>query len=326
MDDEAWKPTRPTDLERDHMPFTSKPLLPFLIAASCGLPVGGTAVASTVSASLVYEYDAAFGADDGNSVWEASISNPSYNRDWSMSGQTFLSNAGSSHAGITSAYAFSGSTSGGGTSSFGKSSLPLGGSTNAERASTAWEIWVRPGASAFDDIGNETLFETGGSNTGGHLAFVAADGGATLRFRTGVTSLGTPSESTLDHSITDDALLNDFIQIVGVVDPDSASQKMRLYVNGALVGSLGSYANWSNGNNAAGLGKVNGTFGGGFADSSGSFFGDIASLRLYDGALSDADVSNLYDDMAYGASNAVPGLGGLGTLSCLGLIGRRRRR
>lgn len=57
------------------------------------LAIGG----SSASGGLVYEYVAGSSPDDGsNSTWEASVANPSYNRDWSLSGKTFLSNAGSS--------------------------------------------------------------------------------------------------------------------------------------------------------------------------------------------------------------------------------------
>ena len=254
------------------------------------------ATTTPASAALVYEYVAGSSPDDGSdTVWEASVENPSFPRNWSLSGATFLANAGSSHAGISSAYSFSGSSSGGSNSSFGSTEFPLGGTAgNNEGASTAWEIWVRPSAATLDAIGDETLFETGGNAEGGHLAFVAATGGVTLRFRTGQSDSGNVTTATVDASLTDNSLLNDFMQIVGVVDP-SATQ-MRLYVNGSLVGSEGSFKDWQGGNNASGLGKVNGDFGGanGVTAGAGNFAGDIARLSLYDDALSDAEVSQLY--------------------------------
>lgn len=254
------------------------------------------ATTTPARAALVYEYVAGSSPDDGSdTVWEASVENPSFPRNWSLSGATFLANAGSSHAGISSAYSFSGSSSGGSTVSFGSTDLPLGGTAgNDEGASTAWEIWVRPSAATLDAIGDETLFETGGNTEGGHLAFVAATGGVTLRFRTGQSVSGNVTTATVDASLTDNSLLNDFMQIVGVVDP-SATQ-MRLYVNGSLVGSEGSFKDWQGGNNASGLGRVNGTFGGanGVTAGAGNFAGDIARLSLYDDALSDAEVSQLY--------------------------------
>ena len=259
------------------------------------------ATTTPARAALVYEYVAGSSPDDGSdTVWEASVENPSFPRNWSLSGATFgatfLANAGSSHAGISSAYSFSGSSSGGANpSSFGSPGFPLGGAAgNDEGASTAWEIWVRPSAATLDAIGDETLFETGGDAAGGHLAFVAATGGVTLRFRTGQSVLGNVTTATVDASLTDNSLLNDFMQIVGVVDP-SATQ-MRLYVNGSLVGSEGSFKDWQGGNNASGLGRLNGTFGGanGVTAGAGNFAGDIARLSLYDDALSDAEVSQLY--------------------------------
>lgn len=254
------------------------------------------ATTTPASAALVYEYVAGSSPDDGsNSTWEASVENPSFPRNWSLTGATFLADASSSHAGISSAYSFSGSSSGGANPSFGSEDLPLGGTAgNDEGASTAWEIWVRPSAATLDAIGDETLFETGGNAAGGHLAFVAATGGVTLRFRTGQSVSGNVTTATVDASLTDNSLLNDFMQIVGVVDP--AATQMRLYVNGSLVGSEGSFKDWQGGNNASGLGRVNSTFGGANGDTAGAgnFAGDIARLSLYDDALSDADVSQLY--------------------------------
>lgn len=107
-----------------------------------------------------------------------------------------------------------------------------------------------------------------------------------------------------------------------MVDPDGASQKMRLYVNGVLAGFSSTYRYWKIGNSAAGLAKVEGTLGGGDGDTSGAFFGDVASLRLYNNALSNAEVLSLYNAVA----SPVPGFGGLVALVAVGRIGSRRRR
>jgi len=111
------------------------------------------------------------------------------------------------------------------------------------------------------------------------------------------------------------------MQIVGVVDPDNAggTGKMRLYLNGQRIGNNAEFKYWQDGNNDAGLGGVDSALGA--AGSAGDFDGQIAIVRLYSDAKTDAEVAALY--------NAVvpePATVGLLVLGGGVLLARRRRR
>ncbi len=292
-----------------------------LACLACALPAHG---------ALIFEYDAGNDPDGGtDNTWEPSINHSSIHtavtRDWSLSGQSYVSSPASAYHGITGSYDFTGSGSGGTTGQFGRDQLPLGGTkSDAPGASATFEFWIRPDALGLDDVGNEMLFESGGTTSGVHLALLAADGSVDLRFRTrkGNSNVG---NSTIVMSLADDALLRDFIQIVGVVDPASSSDKMRLYVNGGpalggLLDTINGYAAWQDGNNPSGLGRINGALGGSGGESFGAFDGEIAILRIYDEALSDAEVAE-----AFLRVHPEPATLTLVALGGLGLLARRRR-
>ena len=224
--------------------------------------------AGPVRAALIYEYVAGVAPDDGgNATWEPTVNQSALHggnvdRDWSLAGQTFNANAGSALPGIVSSYSFTGSNSGGTTGQYGRDALPLGGTKNdAEGASATFEIWVKPNRATLDDIGNETLFESGGNTSGAQLIFRDTGGGADLRFRTRIGNKNL-TNTTVTAPLTDDALLGDFMQVVGVVDPDGGAEQMRLYVNGQKVGASSSYWAWQDGNTPSGLGRTNGALGG----------------------------------------------------------------
>jgi len=260
--------------------------------------------AGSAQAALVYEYNAALDANGtGDNSWQPNI-NTSLTRNWSLSNQTFVSytpGVDTAYPGITGAYSFTGSGSGGTTSQFGREGMPLGGTKNTpEGASAAFEIWVKPDRTSLDDIGNEVLFESGGTTSGANIGFLATAGGVNVTFRTrkGKNS----SNSVVTETLTYNPLLDDFMQIVGMVDPDSATEKTRLYVNGLKVGSNTGYKNWDDGNNASGLARVNGALGGA-GSSTDMFNGEVALLRLYDKPLSDAEVLASWNAMT---GSAVP--------------------
>ena len=166
----------------------------------------------------------------------------------------------------------------------------MGGTKNdAAGASATFEMWVKPDRTSLGDIGNETLWESGGNTSGAQLIFRDAGTGVDLRFRTRYGNQSV-TNTTVVASLTDDALLDDYMQVVGVVDPAGGTEQMRLYVNGQKVGSSTAYNHWQDGTDGSGLAKTNNALGGSQTGDGGVFDGDVAILRLYDEPLSDAEV------------------------------------
>ena len=269
------------------------------------LALVGVLAATTAQAALVFEYDAAQDANGtGNAGWQPNINTSGYTRNWTMSNQTYVSytpGVDTAYPGITGAYSFTGSGSGGTTSTYGRDQLPLGGGSNNDAgASAAFEMWVKPNRATLDAIGNEVLFETGGTTSGANIGFLATSGGVDLTFRTRKSSSST--NSVVTKKLIYNPLLDDFIQIVGVVDPAGGAKQTRLYVNGEEIGSSTDNQNWQDGNNDAGLGKVASALGG--AGSSNDMFnGEVAIFRLYDAPLTDAQVLASWDAVT---GSAVP--------------------
>ncbi len=298
----------------------------------------------TADSALVFEYDA---ATDAVSPWAPNVNTSSATRDWTLSGHAYNAVAGSSYPGIASSYSFSGSGSGGSTTTF---SNTLDGSSaapgNAAGASSAWELWVKPNRSTLDGIGNEVLIETGGADNGLAIVFKADSGGVTL---TGHVRASNGSSGGADiHATTksvsasaflgDDALLDDFMQIVLSIDPAAATDKLRLYVNGQSVDASDGWASWQIGGNGAGLARINGTLagnqGGGAGFSPGmnlafsAFAGDVALLRIYEEPLDDSEVSAAYLSVV---GSVIPEpqsilLAACGLLGLVGIGTRKRRR
>lgn len=248
-------------------------------------------LAGLAQGALVYEYDAAQDANGtGDNSWQPNI-NTSLTRNWSLSNHSFVPyvpGTNTAYTGITGAYSFTGSGSGGTTTTYGRDSLPLGGGANDDAgASAAFEIWVKPNRASLADIGNEVLFETGGTTSGANIGFLTTSGGVDVTFRT--RKGNNNDNSVVTQKLTDDALLGDFVQIVGVVDPAGGAKRTRLYVNGLEIGNNTNNKNWQDGNNDAGLGRVAGALGGA-GNATGAFNGEVALVRIYDEPLSDAEV------------------------------------
>lgn len=223
--------------------------------------------------------------------------------DLTLTGQTRSADA-SAPGGF--AYTFDGS---------GSATVPNTASwVNTANFDVSFEVWFKP-ANLVDegDLG-EVIVETGG-NKG--LAIVLD--GDQLRF--------THGNADGDHLIETTITAGSFIQVVGVVN-NTGGNVSSLYVNGLPVGTPDTTEDWKGTGNAAGVGGING------GDQTGSygntgigmfshFSGDIAIMRMYDGALTDAEVLNNYNEVVIPEPSSLL----LAALGLLGLLcGRRRRR
>jgi|GEM_PF-6960086 len=275
----------------------------------------------SAKAELIYEYDAGRDPANANSTdnlrWEpnvnfSALNGSQLNRDFQLNqnnaantGVLYNSSPSTSLPGITGSYTFDGNlnfaarTGTGSSNSFGRDGLPLGGTNNNDAgASSTFEAWIRPNAATLDAIGSSKIIESGGSTSGMHLDFVGTSGGVDLRFRT--RQGNNNSEAVL--SLTDNDLLSDYMHIVGVVDPASSTEKLRLYVNGGTLAdgfksSANSFKDWQDGNSDAALGGVNTGGAGGAQGTSNNYNGDFAIFRLYDNPMTDAQVQSLYNEI-----------------------------
>jgi VCBS repeat-containing protein len=258
--------------------------------------------AATPGATL--DYDAAIDAG-GNSAWTDATGVVGY--DWQLrDGFGFPENASPAAAvtarpGITSAYVFGGALQEAWTSSF--DALP----GDPSDADASFELWVKPADVADDDI----LFEAGGSANRGiligldndDLVFYMRDGPATSATVTAdlTTVLGSSA-----------AITGEYLQVVGVYDRDASgtTDALRLYVNGMLVGTHSTQTalnDWS-GNDQAGLAGATGNYVAPAFGTWSRFEGAIARFRLYETALTDAEVRDNFNAIAEGlAVSAVNG-------------------
>lgn len=306
--------------------------------------------------AIMYEYNAGLEADAGaNAAWEPNINATAahggpYTRNPKLAANvTYNNSPATSYSGITASYAFPGTTNyqgtlgAGSTLAYGKTQLPLGGTaTNDVGASSSWELWIRPDRTAWDDVGDEVLLESGGTTNGMHIQFLADAGQAKLRFRTRrKTKQGNQPASNVDATITltDDSLLGDFIQIVGVVDAgdesdetaaDAANEKTILYINGGTASGglqlqVTGFADWQDGNSDAAFAGINKAGGGGAVTTGGdsaNFVGDMAIVRIYDSPLTAAEVAASYEAVI--PEPATLGLLAIGSLAILACRKRRR--
>jgi len=245
---------------------------------------------------LLFDYNA--GVAYGGSTWEninrvePKDSLPSDTADWEFS-RTDTSNlvvGVSGYPGIAAAFQFSpagnddGRVTGVTVNGDSRDTLPEF-VNNLDNGDATFEIWFKPS----DHSGKEILLETGGSGDGMSIRL----NDSMLEFavsNNNNTNLTTVQRRGLAVANLASFPTNEFIQAVGVVD--MASDEVRLYVNGFArdthSGWLG--IDWDGGD-AAGLGHLGGsTLGGGEDSGYGDFNGQIARLRVYDGALSDTQI------------------------------------
>ena len=280
--------------------------------------------ASAASAGLVLEYDAANNPSDPND-WEdvettgADIDLQGLTGDNDNApNQTTVPRGPvtGSNTTFTQAYQFTGAADGHNT----RFDSGFSGGWVPANEPGSFEVWVRPSSLQADNNKDVLLFKSGGGGKGFTLSLTREAGSFTgARFLNG----GTAAAGTVDISASVFPGTDEFIQIVGVVDPDDTnSEKSRLYVNGVQVAADANQYDWRGGGGISVAGFTNFPLGG---DDDGTVFqgltGEIALARAYDNALSDADVlANYNASIPEPASLALVGMGGLLALS------RKRRR
>lgn len=244
-------------------------------------------------AGAYHQWDA--GLDDGqNSIWEDT--GTAANQDWRLSGFGGPNPDGpprvavASTLNLTHAYQFDGI-------------YDRGRATAENRAgehNASFEIWFRP--DGLPDGMVRTIFENGNEPRG--LSIGLAGDLVVFAYAAGHN---TYADLTYDLDLDDNGIDNpDFIQIVAVVD--DANDELRLYVDGQneqtrAVGATSDYTS----NNDWGLGENNDN-GGGQGESpypwGGSFAGQIALLREYRVAFTQADVSQNFIAVAGSSATA----------------------
>lgn len=197
--------------------------------------------------------------------------------DWVLNGVQRITVTDHRFAGITNAWHFNG-----GAGATATAWRYLAGETYADSASI--EMVFRPA----DLIGNEVLFETGGSVEGMSLAL----NGSQLRLH-----LRDDTTNTVDAAFNLNELSlsqrSAFIHALGIMDINN--NMARLYVNGELRSEAqidnGELLVWT-GNNHTGLGTINGAVASPVELA--PFYGNIALLRLYPTILTTEQVLTNY--------------------------------
>jgi hypothetical protein len=232
---------------------------------------------------------------------------------------------------IDSAYRFDSGTDSATMDKLGQDANVLydGADSDDEKTSFSVEAWFRPDATAWSNVDDQILGETGGGNGYG-LVLEDIAGGSRLKFQIRNSSNPNPAEKgpvDVSFDLLDgvhDGLLDDYLHVIGVVDPFDPTEKMRLYLNAHLVDSVNDMVTWWDAaGDGAGVGSLGGSNMGGFGSGNqgfSTFIGDMAIFRLWDDAIDDEFAVELWTDVVPEPTTlTLLGLGGLGLL-------RRRRR
>ena len=298
-------------------------------AASFALVSAASAqIAQLTTDNLVYNFDADTATDGADWQSSAPASNTTAVFD------TFRNTGGGDAASdaelvdvdtmrtFSQAFSFNGMPAGGNTEArfdIDPSSGPLFVDSFAGLAPNAsFEVLVRPD----DLVGNEIIFETGGTARGLSLAL----NGNTLYAFSKQGAGGDDSELVLMTTLTD-LDVEDFAQVVYTTDGMSSHN---LYVNGLLRDSSTlNFGDFGGGNVAAlaanefgGFGGLDGDGGGSMIDDAstyGALVGDIGIFRAYDDVLTPAEVAANF-------AAVVPEPASAGLLGVAGLALLRRRR
>jgi len=269
---------------------------------------------TTVAPKAGLNFDAALDTSPTNGTWE-DVSAQVTNLNWAINnngGGARLVDVSSTDFDITKAYTFNGTTD---TATMGTLNN-FSGDPSVDSAS--FEILFRPS----DTLGQEILFETGGTGNGTSLSIDDAQ----LQF----TASSATSATT--KQLTYDGITEDFLHAVATIGRTGDDADLHLYVNGELVDSelgISNFLDWT-GTDGAGLGDIDGTAGGnntGLLNGFGNFAGDISFFRFYDTLLTGADAQALFDAVAI---SVVPepstfALAALGLFGFAGFFLRRKR-
>ena len=298
--------------------------LAVLVIAAVALAGPAQAALLTTVDSLAYVYHTDANGTTGG--WEANETYHGYeNGDLTLTGATYNAASGSAYANLSTSYTF---TSGG------KADQPVGtsygemtriGSTS--RDSMTWEMWVKPtitGTTVNADLDGQYLFSGGSGNNTRGVWLKFKENGSTLDLHLYAErdSGGTGTSASWSLDATDanangliDILEGDFIQITAMYDHGDAVRSANNYaylsVNGAAAVTNSDTTNnqavqWNGqlgwfeaSNNPVGPAAFATTTKTGFA-------GDIALLRVYDTALTDAQLTEAFDSVAVSPPGAIP--------------------
>ncbi len=237
----------------------------------------------TITPNPLLEYSASKDTD-GDNLWQNTTGlAPGY--DLTLIGSTtHESNPSNSPHGITATYNING---GGAFTDQTISDSALGDPTENP---ASFEFWFRPD----DGVGQEIIFDTGTSLIG--TVVKLNDSSLELRVNSGSGNSVTLS-TDISALIATNPVDQEFIHFVAVLDIGTGSPDIQLYVNGGLVVDQGVPAaidDWSRTFEGIGLGRIRGSA---TLPSPGGddFEGDIAVFRLYDFAMTQADVTDNYD-------------------------------
>lgn len=258
-----------------------------LAAAVCLLATGAGA------GVLTYEYDAATDTA-GNGNWEDEQGS-SPTRNWSFnSGASDPKAITSAGTIFTTAYDFKGGLATdpnyGTTGTFDDTALDTISGEGSD-SPVAWEFWIRPQDTSY----NQVIFETGGNTRGGAVLLE----GSTITYTTIGDGTGTKAAS---YDIVSPPA--DLLHVVAVTD--KLVNETRLYVNGALKDAVGGTRRWNAGTDGAGLANANNAIGGlssgdestfrsgGSLGSDITFDGEMARIAFYSGDTTARDVQEQF--------------------------------
>jgi len=222
-----------------------------------------------------FNYDAAEPGADPANTWVTTTGNTTHPFTWTAA-PTYVSDtafaADPQQPGIAATYEFDGTEV-----------AECGAYNTWQYESASFEVWLRPG----DITGQEVVLDIGGGS--GVSISLNGDDIQFLAHHASVSAILSAQDYLTDSRI------EDFIQVVGVID--MAVGQTSLYVNGREMDNVSTVPSLWTGTDGSGLGGANNLIGGenGFDFTGyGDFDGEIAIYRFYRSALSAGEVARNY--------------------------------